>query len=239
MSRKDDLQFLTTDLEYSDETPQQSAPLFPDEADDTLVGKLGLFKGSRHPGVALFHVLFKSLALATYLFAGLFTSNFVLVCVVCILLLAFDFWTVKNVSGRLLVGLRWWNYVKEDGAPEWVFEAAEDKSDIRPLDERLFWWGLYVPAAAWAFLLVTAVISLKLQWLIVVGAALALSGANVVGYTKCSKEAQARLEGLSSGGAASMLGGMMSSGLASNMLGGRMGRADAPAAAPQDGFAAV
>ena len=111
MSRKDDLQFLTTDLEYSDETPQQAAPLFPDEADDTLVGKLGLFKGSRHPGVALFHVLFKSLALAVYLFAGLFTSNFVLVCVVCILLLAFDFWTVKNVSGRLLVGLRWWNYV--------------------------------------------------------------------------------------------------------------------------------
>ena len=163
MSRKDDLQFLTTDLEYSDETPQQAAPLFPDEADDTLVGKLGLFKGSRHPGVALFHVLFKGLALATYLFAGLFTSNFVLVCVVCILLLAFDFWTVKNVSGRLLVGLRWWNYVKEDGATEWVFEAAEDKSDIRPLDERLFWWGLYVPAAAWAFLLVTAVISLKLQ----------------------------------------------------------------------------
>ena len=81
-------------------------------------------------------------------------------------------------------------------APAVVFEAAEDKSDIRPLDERLFWWGLYVPAAAWAFLLVTAVISLKLQWLIVVGAALALSGANVVGYTKCSKEAQARLEGL-------------------------------------------
>ena len=70
MSRKDDLQFLTTDLEYSDETPQAAAPLFPDEADDTLVGKLGLFKGSRHPGVALFHVLFKSLALATYLFAG-------------------------------------------------------------------------------------------------------------------------------------------------------------------------
>ena len=32
---------------------------------------------------------------------------------------------------------------------------------------------------------------------------------------------------------------MMSSGLASNMLGGLMGRAAAPAAAPQDGFAAV
>ena len=132
MSRKDDLQFLTTDLEYSDETPQAAAPLFPDEADDTFVGKLGLFKGSRHPGVALFHVLFKSLALAVYLFAGLFTSNFVLVCVVCILLLAFDFWTVKNVSGRLLVGLRWWNYVKEDGATEWVAENGVVVLEMAP-----------------------------------------------------------------------------------------------------------
>ena len=42
-----------------------------------------------------------------------------------ILLLAFDFWTVKNVTGRLLVGLRWWNRVKEDGTSEWVFESKQ------------------------------------------------------------------------------------------------------------------
>ena len=34
----------------------------------------------------------------------------------------FDFWTVKNVSGRILVGLRWWNEVKEDQTV-WIFEA--------------------------------------------------------------------------------------------------------------------
>ena len=28
-----------------------------------------------------------------------------------VLLLALDFWTVKNVSGRLMVGLRWRNEV--------------------------------------------------------------------------------------------------------------------------------
>ena len=33
-----------------------------------------------------------------------------------------DFWTVKNVTGRLLVGLRWWNHVDEDGKSHWVFE---------------------------------------------------------------------------------------------------------------------
>jgi hypothetical protein len=43
--------------------------------------------------------------------------------VVCVLLFAFDFWTVKNVTGRILVGLRWWNEVKPDGTEEWVSGA--------------------------------------------------------------------------------------------------------------------
>lgn len=59
-----------------------------------------------------------------YLLGSIFTDNFTLVFVVTILLLAFDFWTVKNVSGRLLVGLRWWNEIQEDGTNKWVFESA-------------------------------------------------------------------------------------------------------------------
>ena len=50
--------------------------------------------------------------------AGRFASSFVFSFVIVVLLLAFDFWTVKNVSGRLLVGLRWWNEVAEDGTNE-------------------------------------------------------------------------------------------------------------------------
>lgn len=34
---------------------------------------------------------------------------------VVIVLSAFDFWTVKNVTGRLLVGLRWWSEPRVDG----------------------------------------------------------------------------------------------------------------------------
>jgi hypothetical protein len=45
--------------------------------------------------------------------------------IVCVLLLAFDFWTVKNVSGRLLVGLRWWNEILPDGSNEWRYECAD------------------------------------------------------------------------------------------------------------------
>lgn len=36
-----------------------------------------------------------------------------------------DFWTVKNVTGRLMVGLRWWNYVDDDGKSHWVYETKK------------------------------------------------------------------------------------------------------------------
>ena len=78
-----------------------------------------------HPTALLFLLLFRTGALVTYMFGWLFTSNFILSFVVIILLLAFDFWTVKNVSGRLLVGLRWWNEIKEDGSNEWIFESKQ------------------------------------------------------------------------------------------------------------------
>ena len=68
-----------------------------------------------------FHLFFKGAALVFYLFS--FFDSFITGFICCILLLAFDFWTVKNVSGRLLVGLRWWNEVKEDGTNVWVFES--------------------------------------------------------------------------------------------------------------------
>ena len=81
-------------------------------------------QGSLHPTAAFFHVFFKVAALLLYLFANLFfADSFVLVFVFLIILLSCDFWTVKNISGRLLVGLRWWNNVRDDGKSEWVFES--------------------------------------------------------------------------------------------------------------------
>jgi len=37
-----------------------------------------------------------------------------------------DFWMTKNISGRILVGLRWWNEVKEDGSEVWIFESKNE-----------------------------------------------------------------------------------------------------------------
>lgn len=36
----------------------------------------------------------------------------------------------QNVTGRLLVGLRWWNQVDEDGKSQWVFEARKVQYNV-------------------------------------------------------------------------------------------------------------
>lgn len=81
---------------------------------------------SRHPVAAFFHVFFRASALLVYLLIPFFVSgHFIELFLTIVLLLAFDFWTVKNVTGRLLVGLRWWNKVEEDGTSSWVFESRK------------------------------------------------------------------------------------------------------------------
>lgn len=168
------------------------------------LNEIGFLRNSSHPITACFHLLFKTVALLLYLFSGMFTSNYIFVAVLVILLLAFDFWTVKNVTGRLLVGLRWWSHVREDGSNEWVFESLENMNEVNPNDSRVFWFGLYAPVGAWGGLLVIDLLKFNLQWLVVVAAALAMSMANVVGYTKCSSDAKKKMQGLLDQGSAGL-----------------------------------
>ena len=77
-----------------------------------------------------------------------------------------------------------------------MFESLDNMGSVSTLDGRIFWGGLYVPVLIWGLALVACVLSLKLQSLVIVGVALALSAANIVGYTKCSKEANAKMQAM-------------------------------------------
>ena len=83
-------------------------------------------QGSAHPVACIFQFAFKVGALLIYIFFGLFSSDKMICYIFVLTLCAFDFWTVKNVTGRILVGLRWWSIIKEDGKEEWHFEALEN-----------------------------------------------------------------------------------------------------------------
>lgn len=155
---------------------------------------------STHPVAATFHLLFKVAALAVYLFGGWAGLGYVSIFILCVLALAGDFWTTKNITGRLLVGLRWWVNVRDDGTNEWFFESAPGLA-VPPLDRSIFWWGLYAAPAAWTALAALAFVSLKLDWLVVDVVAVGLSSANLVGYFKCSTDAQRRLRASLASGA--------------------------------------
>ncbi|KAL9251095.1 Golgi apparatus membrane protein-like protein [Drosera capensis] len=149
-----------------------------------------------NPKTCFFHVLFKAAALAFYILSTLFISSFVIIFVVTVLLAALDFWVVKNVSGRILVGLRWWNEIDDMGESVWKFESLDQESLARmnKKDSWLFWWALYPTAAAWIVLGIFSLIRFQADYLLVVAVCLSLSIANIVGFTKCKKDAKKQLQ---------------------------------------------
>jgi hypothetical protein len=127
-------------------------------------------------------------------FSEWFSLDYVTTFVAVVLLLSADFWTVKNVSGRLLVGLRWWNRINVDtGETEWHYESAPASAQVPPLDKNIFWGALYAAPLAWGACGVAAFFTLSFDWLLVHAVATALTGANLLGYTRCSGEAQRRI----------------------------------------------
>lgn len=110
-------------------------------------------------------------SLIVYLLGLWFTSNYVLIFIITILLLAVDFYYLKNIAGRRLVGLRWWNEVDTaSGDSKWVFESAEEGSRTQnQTDKRFFWLALYAQPCLWILLAILAVVRLRFIWLTLVG----------------------------------------------------------------------
>lgn len=151
----------------------------------------------KHAGIGFFTVFFKLVAVLFYLLGTLLFDSFVLTFIVVVVLSASDFWTVKNISGRILVGLRWWNDVDEQGRTTWHFESAADRTRFDPIDSKVFWWSLYLTPIFWLLLAIIAVLKFNFGWLLIVLVALSLSSANTYGYMQCDKDAKKRIGQLS------------------------------------------
>ncbi|XP_050422507.1 uncharacterized Golgi apparatus membrane protein-like protein CG5021 isoform X2 [Adelges cooleyi] len=148
-----------------------------------------------HPYVSFFHLFFRVSAVILYFFGGIFSQSFITLFVLIMLLLSMDFWTVKNITGRIMVGLRWWNYVDDDGVSHWVFESRKNR--INPSEARIFWAGLWSVTAMWVLFFIISFFSINFKWLLLVSIALTLNIANLYGYIKCKNGNQENL-GISS-----------------------------------------
>jgi len=165
------------------------------------------FNQSAHPTACLFHVLFKGIAFTLYML-GSRAMEGIMVTVLCILLLAADFWVVKNVTGRLLVGLRWWNKVDPvTGQTSWIFESAAPTSPdgtnptTNSFDSKFFWGILYITPILWALCFMSAILWLRFNCFVTLATALVLSFSNVYGYYLCSADQRAKLNDMFNAGA--------------------------------------
>lgn len=142
---------------------------------------------SSHPVALICYLFFQISPLAIYIFGLFFTANYILFFIVVILLLAADFWNTKNISGRLLVGLRWWNETNDLGQSVLVFETADPSRQINPIDSKMFWLFIYICPASWIIFGIIAILKLELLSLVLVAIGIALTSTNTMAYTKCDK----------------------------------------------------
>ena len=142
-----------------------------------------------HSKTVLFHCGFRFGSILLYFMSNTLSVSFVTTFIFTLLLLSADFWTVKNVSGRLLVGLRWWNEVDEEGNSKWIFESRSQKSlqrnPINGKESTIFWFTLFFGPAYWLSSLFYCFMTLSWKWIPLILIALSLTGANLIGYLRC------------------------------------------------------
>ncbi|KAM8779228.1 Golgi apparatus membrane protein TVP23 homolog A isoform 3-T3 [Rhynchonycteris naso] len=112
----------------------------------------------RHPLATFFHLFFRVSAIVTYVCCDWFSRSFVGCFVTVLLLLSFDFWSVKVSPNHV---------------------AATEA------EARIFWLGLIVCPMIWIVFFFSTLFSLKLKWLALVIAGISLQAANLYGYILC------------------------------------------------------
>ncbi|KAG9464457.1 hypothetical protein GDO78_019906, partial [Eleutherodactylus coqui] len=106
-----------------------------------------------------------------------------------------------NITGRLLVGLRWWNQVDDDGKSHWVYESRKTgpgKKTTSEAESRIFWLGLISCPIVWVVFAFSALFSFNVKWLAVVIMGVTLQGANLYGYIKCKVGSRKNLTSIAS-----------------------------------------
>ena len=145
-----------------------------------------IYRKSSNPIVALITIGLKLLALFCFLILDFIASD-AFVMIVVILLVAADFWYTKNISGRILVGLRWWNKFNPDTQQDiWSFESKNEIKEAS-IDRNTFWLSLYGFTGAWLALFIWECVIFNFMWGFLCLICLAIAGTNTYGFFRCSK----------------------------------------------------
>ena len=144
------------------------------------------YKKSSYPMISLLTVLTKLAAIISFFLFSIFLSNEAIIMFIVVLFGACDFWITKNISGRFLAGLRWYNLLKlETNTEIWVFEGKnENNADF--IDRGIFWYSLYFNDIAWVVLFLWEIIRLKFDWSFICLILIILTFTNSYGFYRSS-----------------------------------------------------
>jgi len=190
----DELEFTShstaSSSDHSSSIPPLPRPSLTSDNHSALSSQL---QKSSHPSQIILHVAFKALSLFFYIVNP--SSSFVTSFTVIILLLSADFYVTKNLTGRKLAKLRWWNSLDESGNNIWTYECLDETDaniSINKADVSFFWSVLYVYPLIWATFLVLGVVRFKFDWCLLCGVGTGLVAANLIGFSRCDKEKRKR-----------------------------------------------
>ncbi|KAI0669966.1 DUF846-domain-containing protein [Trametes maxima] len=200
--------------------PAQQLASTPGDAES---GIAGILRQSTHPLVLFFLYFFRLAAITVYILCGFFISNYVLSSVIVVVLLAMDFWNCRNVAGRRLVGLRYWNQVDDDGESYWVFESRDPSRPANSIDSKMFWIAVYTFPLLWLALLIVSFLKFNLSFVPIVVLALVFNVTNAIGFTYADRDAKQKwANNLASSGwnmGLGGLGGQILTGVVKNSVG--------------------
>mmetsp|Transcript_12872 Transcript_12872/g.21777 ORF Transcript_12872/g.21777 Transcript_12872/m.21777 type:complete len:165 (+) Transcript_12872:253-747(+) len=162
-------------------------------ASNEVEGDATFLSTANNPVVCIFHLAFKGLSIFCFMFLNMFIDEEIATFLVVVILAAFDFWTVQNVTGRLLVNLRWWSEIDEAGEEHWVYESDDGSKPVGKTDSFVFWTTLYAYPMVWAVFGLLDLMGLKFFWLILCSICFTLSFINAQGYYCCQKDQKQKL----------------------------------------------
>ena len=151
-----------------------------------------------HPGVCFFHLFFKVFGVFSYMFLGLMVNSSLINFLLNFVCIVLDFWITKNVSGRYLAGLRWWNddFDEESGEQIWEFESYDFDLVFSQVDTNVFWWGMFAMTAFWGIMFIIKCLGLNFLWGLLTFIGALLSGMNLWAYFKCARNHKEKLDNL-------------------------------------------
>lgn len=118
----------------------------------------------KHPTMRILTIFFKFLSLASYLLLNWISEDAILTFILVSLFAALDFWVVKNITGRKLVGLRWWNEFQDDGSETWVFESYDSNFKPEKVNSSFFWSSQILLTIVWLVFTVANLLTFRFFW---------------------------------------------------------------------------